>query len=180
MLLRPLPYPDPDKLVLLRERMQIFESGSVSYPNYLDWRAAQRSFTDLALYRPDSMNLSSRGEETPPERVDGGVMTWNMMRIVGLKPILGRDLTEAEDVPGGPKVALISEGLWKRRFGKSPKVLGQQLIVDAVPRMIVGVLPDEMRVMRASEVYVPLGDLRAEKNVLQRDNHPGFSSLRSA
>ena len=107
--------------------MPIFDSGSVSYPNYLDWRAMQRSFTDLALYRPDSMNLSSRGEETPPERIHGGAMSWNMMRIVGLKPILGRDFTEAEDVPGGPKVALISEGLWKRRFGSSKKVLGQQL-----------------------------------------------------
>ena len=63
VLLRPLPYPEPDKLILLREKMQIFDSGSVSYPNYLDWRAMQRSFTDLALYRPDSMNLSSRGEE---------------------------------------------------------------------------------------------------------------------
>ncbi len=111
--------------------MPISASGSVSYPNFLDWRAAQRSFTDLALYRRDSMNLSSRGEETPPERVDGGVMTWNMMRIVGLKPILGRDFSEAEDVPGGPKVALISEGLWRRRFAGSPKVLGQQLMVDA-------------------------------------------------
>ena len=138
VLLRPLPYPEPDKLILLREKMQLFDSGSVSYPNYLDWRAMQRSFTDLALYRPDSMNLSSRGEESSPERIRGGVMSWNMMRIVGLKPILGRDFTEAEDVPGGPKVALISEGLWKRRFGSSKKVLGQQLTVDAVPRMIVG------------------------------------------
>src|SRR5437773_9660024 len=59
VLLRPLPYPESDKLVLLRERMQIFESGSVSYPNFLDWRSAQRSCTDLALYRRDSMNLSS-------------------------------------------------------------------------------------------------------------------------
>ena len=71
VLLRPLPYPEPDRLVLLRERMPIGDFGSVSYPNYLDWRAAQRSFTDLALYRPDSMNLSSRGAETPPERIDG-------------------------------------------------------------------------------------------------------------
>ena len=177
VLLRPLPYPDSDKLVLLRERMQLFESGSVAYPNYLDWRAMQRSFTDLALYRSESMNLASRGEESSPERIRGGVMTWNIMRIVGLKPILGRDFTEAEDVPGGPKVALISEGLWKRRFGKSPKALGQQLTVDAVPRMIVGVLPDKMRVMRATEVYIPLGDLRADKSTVQRDNHPGFSSL---
>ena len=61
VLLRPLPYPQPDKLILLREKMQLFDSGSVSYPNYLDWRGMQRSFTDLALYRPDSMNLSSRG-----------------------------------------------------------------------------------------------------------------------
>ena len=174
VLLRPLPYPESDKLILLREKMPIFDSGSVAYPNYLDWRAMQRSFTDLALYRPDSMNLSGRGEESSPERIRGGVMTWNMMRIVGLKPILGRDFTEAEDVPGGPKVALISEGLWKRRFGSSKKVLGQQLMVDAVPRMIVGVLPNEMRAMRAADVYIPLGDLRAEKNILQRDNHPGF------
>ena len=177
VLLRPLPYPDSEKLVLLRERMQLFESGSVAYPNYLDWRAMQRSFTDLALYRSESMNLSSRGEESSPERIRGGVMTWNTMRIVGLRPILGRDFTEAEDGPGGPKVALISEGLWKRRFGKSPKVLGQQLTVDAVPRTIVGILPEEMQVMPRTEVYIPLGDLRAEKNVLERDNHPGFSSL---
>lgn len=177
VLLRPLPYPEPDKLLLVRERMQMFESGSVSYPNYLDWRAMQRSFTDLALFRRDSMNLSSRGEETPPERIIGGVMTWNMMRIVGLRPLLGRDFAETEDVAGGPKVALISEGLWKRRFGKSPKVIGQQLIVDAVPRMIVGVLPGQMRIMRTSDVYLPLGDVRADKNTLQRDNHPGFSVL---
>ena len=177
VLLRPLPYPNPDQLVLLRERMQFFEEGSVSYPNYLDWRAAQRTFTDLALFRRDSMNLSSRGEETPPERVDAGRMSWNMMRIVGLKPLLGRDFTEAEDVPNGPKVALISEALWRRRFGEAKNVIGQRLIVDAVPREIVGVLPNEMRVMRAAQVYIPLGDMRAQKEVLQRDNHPGFSAL---
>lgn len=144
VLLRPLPYPEPDKLILLRERMQIFESGSVSYPNYLDWRAAQRSFTDLALFRRDSMNLSSRDEGSPPERITGGVMTWNMMRIVGLAPVLGRDFTEAEDVPGGSKVALISERLWKKHFANSPKVLDQQVVVDTVPREIVGVIPDTM------------------------------------
>ena len=176
VLLRPLPYPQSDRLILLRERMTWFETGAVSYPNYLDWRAAQRSFTDLALFRRDSMNLSSRDETAPPERVQGAVMSWNMMRIVGLQPILGRDFSEAEDVPGGPKVALISEGLWRRRFGSAKKVLGQRLIVDAVPRLIVGVLPNEMRVMRTADVYLPLGELRADKNILPRDNH-SFSAL---
>ena len=118
--------------------MPIFDTGSVSYPNFLDWRAAQRSFTDLALFRHDSMNLSSRGEETPPERVDGVAQSWNLLSIVGLKPLLGRDFIEKEDVPGAPKVVLISEGLWKRRFGASKKVIGQQLNVDAVPREIIG------------------------------------------
>jgi putative ABC transport system permease protein len=177
VLLKPLPYPQSDRLVLLREKMPLLDTGSVSYPNYLDWRAQNRSFTDLALFRRGAMNLSSRDESTPPERVAGGVMTWNLLRIAGLKPIVGRDFEEAEDVPGGPKVALISEALWKSRFGGSPKVIGQQLIVDAVPRQIVGVVPNEMQLMRRAQVYLPLGEMRADKNVLQRDNHPGFSGF---
>lgn len=177
VLMRPLPYPDSDRLVLLREKMPIFDTGSVSYPNFLDWRAAQHSFTDLALFRHDSMNLSSRGEETPPERVDGVAQSWNLLSIVGLKPLLGRDFVEKEDVPGAPKVVLISEGLWKRRFGASKKVIGQQLNVDAVPREIIGVVPNEMQLVPKAQVYLPLGDLRAAKGVLQRDNHPGFSAL---
>jgi putative ABC transport system permease protein len=177
VLMRPLPYPDSDRLVLLREKMPIFDTGSVSYPNFLDWRAAQRSFTDLALFRHDSMNLSSRGEETPPERVDGVAQSWNLLSIVGLKPLLGHDFVEKDDVPGAPKVVLISEGLWKRRFGASKKVIGQQLNVDAVPREIIGVVPNEMQLVPKAQVYLPLGDLRAAKGVLQRDNHPGFSAL---
>ncbi|HEY2713719.1 MAG TPA: ABC transporter permease [Chthoniobacterales bacterium] len=177
VLLRPLPYPEPDRLILLREKMPIFDSGSVSYPNYLDWRAQQQTFTDLALYRRDAVNLSSPGNASPPERVNSGLMTWNTVRVLGLRPILGRDFSERDDVPGGPKVALISESLWHRRFGGSPKVLGQQLVVDTVPREIVGVLPNDMQLMRTAHVFIPLGDLRKDKFVLQRDNHPGFSAL---
>ncbi|MEO6871430.1 MAG: ABC transporter permease [Chthoniobacterales bacterium] len=177
VLMRPLPYPQSDRVILLREKMPLLDSGSVSYPNYLDWRAQNRDFTDLALYRSDAMNLSSHDEATPPERVRGAVTTWNLLRILGVKPIVGRDFTEAEDVAKGPKVALISEALWKNRFAGSPKVIGQQLTVDAVPRQIVGVLPNEMQLMRKAQVYVPLGDLRAEKDILRRDNHPGFSAL---
>lgn len=102
VLMRPLPYPHSEQLVLLREKMPIFDTGSVSYPNFLDWRAQNRTLTDLALFRRDSMNLSNRGEETPPEQVAGAVMTWNLLRIAGLKPIFGRDFTEAEDVAHGP------------------------------------------------------------------------------
>lgn len=177
VLLRPLPYPNPKQLILLRERTSIFGSDPVSYPNFLDWRAAQRGFTDLALYRRASMNLSSRGKETAPERIEGAVMTFNLIQIVGLKPILGRDFTAAEDVVGGPKVAMIGEGLWRHRFGGSPSVIGQQLMVDTVPRAIVGVLPNKMGVVRSAQVFIPLGDLRADKDILERGNYPGFSSV---
>lgn len=177
VLLRPLPYPQPDRLVLLRERMPIFDSGSVSYPNYLDWRAAQRSFTDLALYRRDSVNLSNPGAAIPPERLNAGIMTWNTNRILGLKPILGRDFTQADDVPGGPKVVMIGQTLWQHRFGGSRKVIGQRLMIDTVSREIIGVLPNEMQLMRTAQVFVPFGDMRKDKSVLMRDNHPGFSAL---
>ncbi|MGI8432807.1 MAG: ADOP family duplicated permease, partial [Chthoniobacterales bacterium] len=177
VLLRPLPYPHSEELVHLSERMSFFATGSVSYANFLDWRAAQRSFTDLALYRSNAVNLSGRGGETPPELVEGGDVTWNLLRILGTKPFLGRDFTEKEDMPGGPKVVIISAGLWERRFGGSPRVIGQQLIVDAVPREIIGVVPDEVKLIRNAKVYLPLGDLRANKNILERGNHPGFYAL---
>jgi putative ABC transport system permease protein len=177
VLLRPLPYPEPDNLILLREKMQLFDTGSVAYPNFLDWRAMQRSFTDIGLYRHDSVNLASRGEETPPERVDAATVSWNLFSIVGLKPVLGRHFIAEEDVPGARQVVLISKGLWQRRFGGSPKVIGQQLKVDAVAREIIGVVPNEMQLVPKAQIYIPLGDLRAARNVLQRDNHPGFSAL---
>jgi putative ABC transport system permease protein len=178
VLLRPLPYPQSDRLVLLREKiLGLFDTGSVSYPNYLDWRASQKSLTDLALVRQESMNLSSQAEDTPPERISGGSITANFLTIMEMPPILGRDFTAADDTPHGPRVALISQGLWKRRFAESKHVIGKKLIVDTVPREIVGVVPEEMRVIRNAQVFVPFSDLRADKNVLERGNHPGFTAV---
>lgn len=177
VLLRPLPYPDPDKLIIVRERTSSFPSGSVSYPNFLDWRAGQRSFTDIALVRRDSFNLSTPGGEAEPARVGGARVTWNFLSITGLTPHLGRDLTEADDVPGAAKVALISEQLWQKRFGGLPSALGQRVVLDGVPREIVGVTPNDLRFPRGTGFYLPLDELRAERDVLKRGNHPGFSCL---
>ncbi len=178
VLLRPLPYPHSEQLVLLREKvLGLFDTGAVSYPNYLDWRSSQHTLTDLALVRSESLNLSSQAQDTPPERVRGGSVTANFLTVMQMPPILGRNFTAAEDVPHGPRVALISEGLWKRRFGGAKNVIGRKLIVDAVPREIIGVVPEEMRVIRKAEVLIPFSDLRADKNVLERGNHPGFSGI---
>jgi putative ABC transport system permease protein len=176
VLLRPLPYPEPDRLVMLREKTSTFPNGSVSYPNFLDWRAGQRSFTDLTLNRRETYNFSPMGGGAP-ERVGGGRVTFNFLAVMGLKPLMGRDFTEKDDVPGAAPVALISERLWKSKFGSSPNVLGKQVMVDGIAREIIGVLPDDLRFPRLAEMWVPLAELRKEEGVLRRGNHPGFSVL---
>jgi putative ABC transport system permease protein len=177
LLLRPLPYPHSEQLVLLRERSETFESGSVSYPNYLDWRAAQRGFTDLALFRRDRANLSARIGEANPERIGAARVTWNFFGILGLPPKLGRDFAEGDDLPGSRKVVLITSALWQRRFAGSRDVLGQQITIDGTSREIIGVVSEKVGLPRLAEVYLPMDELRAEDGVLRRGNHPGFSVL---
>src|ERR1044072_1679238 len=102
VLLRPLPYPHSEQLVLLRERLvgpSGFESGSVSYMNYLDWRAAQKSFTDLALARSEGVSLSGSDGPPPPEAARAGRITANYLSILRMPPLIGRDFAEKDDVP---------------------------------------------------------------------------------
>jgi putative ABC transport system permease protein len=177
VLLRPLPYPQSDRLVLIRERTSLFDSGSVCLPNYLDWRASQRGFSDLALFRRDDANLSGATSDVEAERVGSARVTYNFLSVLGVPPELGRDFREADDVPHCKKVALISDGLWKRRFGSSRRVIGQSIMLDGVEREIIGVLRPNVKLPRAAQIYIPLEDLRADKDYLDRGNHPGFSVL---
>jgi putative ABC transport system permease protein len=177
VLLRPLPYPQPDRLVLIRERTNIFDSGSVSLPNYLDWRASQRGFTDLALFRRGDANLSGATSDVEAERVSSARVSYNFLSVLGVPPELGRDFRESDDVPHCKKVALISDGLWKRRFGGSRGVLGQSIMLDGVQREIIGVLPANVQLPRKVQVFITLEDLRADKDYLDRGSHPGFSAL---
>jgi putative ABC transport system permease protein len=177
VLLRPLPYPHSEQLIKFGESSPTFPSGSVSYPNFLDWRASQRTFTDLTLYRRESFNLSSEKGGFAPERAGGARVTANFLTVLGLAPQLGRNFTEADDMPHGRKVALITDGTWRRRFGASTDVLGKHILVDGVSREIIGVLPPTVRVPRLAEIYLPIDDVRTEEGVLRRDNHPGFAAL---
>src|SRR5499427_4247845 len=109
VLLRPLPYPDADKLIVVRERSHNFEWGSVGYMNWLDWHAGQRSFDGLALVRRENFNFSKGAGVGAPERVRGLRASSELLSVLGLKPKIGRDLTTAEDVDGAPNVVLISD-----------------------------------------------------------------------
>jgi putative ABC transport system permease protein len=176
VLLRPLPYPDSNRLVLIREKAPHIEAGSVSYPNYQDWCAAQRSFEGIALTRPGGMNTSFT-KNAEPQRVRGLLVTWNTLSIFGLKPHIGRDFSPSDDQPGAEPVCMIGDQLWHEQFGGSGDVVGQRIVVNGLSREIVGVLPKEMQFGHQAQVWTPLADLRADQSTLQRGNHNGFSAI---
>jgi putative ABC transport system permease protein len=180
VLLRPLPYPHSERLVLLRERLlgpAGFESGSVSYMNYLDWRAAQKSFTDLGLARAERVSLSALDGKSVPQAIRAARVTANYLSILQVPPLIGRDFDQGDDVPGAAKVALISERVWRTRFGASPAIVGQRLNVDGVPREMIGVVPERVRFPRDCDIFLPVADLRADHDFLARGNHEAFSAI---
>ncbi|HJT82792.1 MAG TPA: ABC transporter permease [Chthoniobacterales bacterium] len=177
VLLRPLPYPDSDKLILVRERTNLFDNGAVGYMNWLDWHQSQRSFTELALVRRESFNFSVNSDTAAPERIRGLRASSGLLSVLGLKLKLGRDLTPAEDNAGAPDVALISEKLWRNRFAGSGSVLGKRALIDGLMREIVGVFPATLQFGRYPDVILPLGEIAKEPGMLSRDNHQGFSAL---
>jgi len=177
VLLKPLPYPDADKLIVLRERSHIFDRGAVGYMNWLDWHANQRSFTELSLARRENFNFSTGTGVGAPERIRGLRASSGFLSTLGLKPMIGRDLTTAEDVDGAPDVVLISESLWKKHFGGSPEVLGKRAMIDGLQREIVGVFPAELQFGRNPDVLVPLSQIVKEPGMQSRDNHQGFWAL---
>ena len=178
VLLRPLSYPDSDRLVLLSERSATYPSFSVAMPNYLDWRDAQQGFTDLAIFSRNNFNLSfPRDRRAVPERINGATVSASFLGVLGLHPALGRDFTVQDDTPGGPKVALIGDALWRRRFAADPNVLGQSILVDGTLSEIVGVLPPGVKFPRLAEVFVPFGDIRRQPSTLKRSAHDGLRVL---
>src|SRR6516162_4426218 len=177
VLLRPLPYPGADKLIVLRERSHTFERGSVGYMNWLDWHAGQKSFTDLALARRESINFSLGSGIGSPERLPGLRASSGFLSVLGLKPKIGRDLTAADDIAGSPNVALISEKLWRKHFAGSPSVLGRRVLIDDLEREIIGVFPAELQFGRNPDVLLPLSEIANEPWMRNRDNPQAFPAV---
>src|SRR5205814_3442201 len=177
VLLRPLPYPDAGKLIVLREYSHTFERGAVGYMNWLDWHASQKSFTDLTLVRREATNFSLGSGVGSPERLHGLRASSGFLSVMGLKPKIGRDLTAADDTAGAPNVALISENLWRKHFAGSPSVLGRRALIDGLQREIIGVFPAELQFGRNPDVLLPLSEIAKEPWMLKREYHQGWSAL---
>ena len=153
VLLRPLPYPHSDRVVLLMEQTKEIPRFTVSYPNFVDWRAQAQSFESVAAVRNTIVTLSGVSE---PERLPAQMSTANLFSTLGINVSQGRTFTPEEDRAGGQPVVLISHGLWQRRFGGSQNVLGQSLTLDDKPYTIVGVLPADYQVLlQIPDVVLP-------------------------
>lgn len=158
VLLNPLPYPHPDQLVALYSRTSTFAESSISYPNFLDWQRNNHSFAALAAYRGDSYTLAGVGET---ERLRGEMVTGNFFQVLGVQPVAGRLFTEQDDHAGAAPVVLLSYGLWQRKFGGSPQIIGQTISMNGTAYTVLGVIPANFYFtgsnFRLSDVYVPLG-----------------------
>ena len=129
IMLRPLPYHEPERLVLLDETApkQGVESMSVSFPNFVDWREQNHSFEDIACYDTGGFAIGAGGPGggAEPEQLQGAFVNHGLFEILGAAPILGRTFTADEDQPDHDLVVILSYGLWQRRFGGDPNILGQ-------------------------------------------------------
>ena len=140
VLLRPLPFSDPDRLVMVWE-----DAAKVGFPrntpapaNYVDWKTKNKVFEDMAAITYGSYALTDEGE---PEKVESQNVTANFFPLLGVKPILGRTFTEEEDKPGANRVALVSYSLWQRRFGGDPSLVGKEILLDGRKHNVLGVMP---------------------------------------
>jgi len=154
VLLSPLPYNQPDSLVLIMESNPRYAHVWVSYPNFQDWQHNAQSFQQMAAFRQQGYDLTNPGT---PEHVDGSAITAGFFSTLGVRPTLGREFSVREDRHGGAHALIISDRLWKNRFAQDPQVLGKPATLDGVDYSIVGVLPPGFRVWSDADVYTPLG-----------------------
>lgn len=153
ILIRPLPYADPDRLVMVWDDLSKTDDRTKSFPapaEWYEWRRLNTVFTDIASTQPTEVTLSG---DAQPEQVPARKTTGNLWSVLGVKPLIGRVFNDEED-RNGVRVAVISYGLWQRRYGGSPDVLGRKIDVNDTPYEVIGVMPREFYFLPAREIDV--------------------------
>ena len=171
VLLRPLPYPESDRLVFLNETSKAMDEISVSYPNFTDWRNQNHVFENIGVYNRDSYNLTGVGDA---ERIITAQMSADLFAALRVQPALGRLFTNDEDKPGGTPVVLLSYPLWQRRFGGQASILNQQLMLNNKSYTVIGIMPETYQFPSRVEMWVPVGQLSGDTSWQERGNHPGL------
>jgi len=155
VMLRALPFAAPDRLVWVAEKNDKLNLPyfAASVLNYLSWREIQHSFDQMGAVRQQSFNLTGRGE---PQQFTGNEISPSMFGLLGIRPLLGRDFREGEDQPSSQPVVIIGEGLWKRRFGGEPSLLGRNLTLNGVSYTVVGIAPSSPGILSQGDLWTPL------------------------
>ena len=168
VLIQPLPYPESDRLIALRQSnvttTPAQPDAQIAPGNFLEWQRQNTSFSSLAAYRTVSYNVTGDGN---PERLLAGRVSAPLFKLLGAQPISGRDFLAEENQAGRDKVVIISQGLWERRFGGAGDVLGKSMKLDGEDYAIVGVMPAEFRLpdQRERELWTPIAFKDSEKTL---------------
>jgi putative ABC transport system permease protein len=154
VLLRPLPFPRATELVLVTDatRQTRQSNGDTSPATFLDWRVRQHSFSGMAAFRQAGFTLSASDH---PERITGAIVNTAFFDVLGIAPAIGRGFVATDQQPGAPRVAILSDGLWRRRFGGRPETIGQSVRFNDEPHTIVGIMPAGVDYPDKSGVWVP-------------------------
>jgi macrolide transport system ATP-binding/permease protein len=145
-LLKPLPYRDSNRLVGVFESIKMFKESNLSIPDYYDWKKRNEVFTALEIYQRNGVTLSNKNGVEP---VRIGRVSDGFFRVLGVAPILGRDFASGEDLLSAPRTTILSYASWQKRFGGSPDVIGQSVVLDEKPHTIIGVLPRDFHFVPA-------------------------------
>ncbi len=166
--IRPLPYPQSERIVMVWDSniKRTWDTAPAAFGNFSDWRRHQTSFEWLAASRNAAFHLTG-GDE--PERAHGGLVTEGYFRVFGVQPALGRDFQPQEFTPGNDKVAILSHGIWLRRFGGNPAVLGNPVRINDADYLIVGIMPAGFETPAKHQIWAPLA-LNAQA-AANRDRH---------
>ena len=185
VLLSELPFPEADRLVAISETWADGISP-MSYPDYLDWKAAQHSFDEIAVSRRDDFNMTGDGE---PERFSGLFVTASYFRVLKIPPELGRTFFDEEDSLAGANPVVLSEHLWRSRFAADPTIVGRKLILNTISYQVVGVAAESLSIIRNPEtarnsqgarnadLYAPFGFYADRPAYHDRTNHVGFYGI---
>src|SRR5262245_58298390 len=138
VLLRPLSFPESERLVWLSERSPKYPTSSISYPNFIDWRTQQRVFEYMGVFNSDSYNLTGRGE---PLQLTGANISADALAALQVQAAVGRLFNNQEDVPGAPPLVVLSHELWRNRFGGDPGMINQSITLSGRPYTVIGVMP---------------------------------------
>jgi putative ABC transport system permease protein len=162
VLLRPLAYPRPAELTaVLQRRTETIAPLAVSPPNYFDLKDQNRAFSGIAAYGTANVTVSGAGGY--PEKIPAATATRELLSVLGISPALGRGLTADDTTPGAPRIAVISHGLWQRRFGGDAAVLGRAILIDDAPTVVVGVMPPAFAFpARGTDLWLPMALSRTQ------------------